>query len=134
MLASLEDAGGAEQHGHMRVVAARVHLPGDPAPVLPLHGLLQPQPHTVSIASSSSFLGVEEVPVLGTQADLLPPGEIGVLAPGFTNGSCHFGQGTRKPSFFLVYPAGRCSPPLSLSLRLSEMGGCGGREWSLEIR
>jgi hypothetical protein len=27
----------------MRVVPARVHLPGDPALVLPLHGLLQPR-------------------------------------------------------------------------------------------
>ena len=45
MLARLEDAGGAEEHGDMRVVPARVHLPGDPALVLPLHRLLQ-QPHT----------------------------------------------------------------------------------------
>lgn len=44
MLAGLEDAGGAEEHGDMRVVPARVHLPGDPALVLPLHRLLQP-PH-----------------------------------------------------------------------------------------
>lgn len=45
VLASLEDAGGAEEHGDMCVVPARVHLPGDPALVLPLHGLLQPH-HT----------------------------------------------------------------------------------------
>lgn len=41
-LAGLEDAGGAEQHGDVRVVAARVHLPGVLALVLPLHRLLQP--------------------------------------------------------------------------------------------
>jgi hypothetical protein len=40
VLARLEYPGGAEEHGHMRVVAARVHLPGVPALVLPLHGLL----------------------------------------------------------------------------------------------
>ena len=41
-LAGLENAGGAEQHGDVRVVAARVHLPGVLALVLPLHRLLQP--------------------------------------------------------------------------------------------
>jgi len=40
VLAGLEDPGGAEEHGDMGVVAARVHLPGAPALVLPLHGLL----------------------------------------------------------------------------------------------
>ena len=53
MLASLEDAGGAEEHGDMRVVPARVHLPGDPALVLPLHGLLQPHTHKHGIDASS---------------------------------------------------------------------------------
>jgi hypothetical protein len=43
VLARLEYPGGAEEHGHMRVVAARVHLPGVPALVLPLHGLLRPK-------------------------------------------------------------------------------------------
>ena len=41
VLAGLEDPGGAEEHGHMRVVPARVHLPGVPALVLPIHGLLE---------------------------------------------------------------------------------------------
>jgi hypothetical protein len=39
--ALMEDPGGAEQHGGVRVVAAGVHLPGHLAPVLPLHFLLQ---------------------------------------------------------------------------------------------
>jgi hypothetical protein len=37
----VEDPGGAEQHGGVRVVAAGVHLPGHLAPVLPLHFLLK---------------------------------------------------------------------------------------------
>jgi hypothetical protein len=39
--ALMEDPGGAEQHGGVRVVAAGVHPPGHLAPVLPLHFLLQ---------------------------------------------------------------------------------------------
>jgi hypothetical protein len=36
----LQQPGGAEQHGDVRVVAARVHLPGDLALVLPFHRFL----------------------------------------------------------------------------------------------
>ena len=41
----VEDPGGTEQHGGVRVVAAGVHLPGHLAPVLPLHFLLKRNIH-----------------------------------------------------------------------------------------
>jgi hypothetical protein len=40
VLASLEYLGGAEEHRHMRVVAAGVHLPWVLALVLPFHCFL----------------------------------------------------------------------------------------------
>jgi hypothetical protein len=101
VLARLEDACGAEEHGDMRVVAARVHLPGDPALVLPLHGLLQPQTRRQGrqVLCRANKRAIQrkrprrrpraferkKLPVLGSQADRLAAGEIGVLAPGFTN-------------------------------------------------
>jgi hypothetical protein len=63
VLAGLEDPGGAEEHGHMRVVPARVHLPGVPALVLPLHGLLKQSKARERVVSQPG----SAVPNLGRQ-------------------------------------------------------------------
>jgi hypothetical protein len=57
VLARLEYPGGAEEHGHMRVVPAHGHLPGVPDLVLPLHGLLTKSKQSTQIDASGSCCG-----------------------------------------------------------------------------